>query len=77
MKTKTITTIAKIIEKVRLRTCIDELDVEVIEAILQESLNEYFMAISSAQSSRAYDEGRSDGYADGYDDGYDDGRYAV
>ncbi len=72
MKTETITTIAKIIEKVRNRTCIDE-DVEVIKEILQEELNEYFIAISSAQSSRAYD----DGYYDGYNDAYDDGTTMV
>ena len=94
MKTNTITTpnfmgsIAKIIAEVRAKTCIDEIDVEVIEEILQDSLNEYFtmldgyyeeeyyVAVASARS-EAYDDGHSDGYADGYDDGYDDGRAAV
>ena len=94
MKTETITTpdfmgrIAKITEEVRARTCIDEIDTEIIEAILQASLNEYYtmvneyyeeeyyIAISSARS-KAYDDGHSDGYADGYDVGYDDGSSAV
>ena len=90
MNTKTITTpdfmgrTAKIIAEVRTRTCIDKIDTEVLEDILQDSLNEYFVmldgyyeeeyynAISSARS-KAYD----DGYADGYDIGYDDGSSAV
>ena len=86
MKTETI--IAKIIEEVRNHTCIDNIDTEVLEEILQASLNEYFTmldeyyeeeyynAISSARS-KAYDDGHSEGYADGFDIGYDDGRSAV
>ena len=86
MKTETI--IAKIIEEVLARTCIDDVDAEAINEILQESLNEYLMmldgyyeeeyyiAVSRAKNSAYYD-GHSDGYADGYDDGYDDGRSAV
>ena len=76
---------AKIIEEVLARTCIDKIDAEAIERILQDALNEYYsmvdeyydeecyIAISSARS-KAYDDGHSDGYADGYDIGYDDGR---
>ena len=82
--------IAKIIAEVR-TTCIDKIDaevLEVIEALLQASLNECFtmvdeyyeeedyIAIASARS-RAYAAGHSDGYADGYDVGYDDGYCAV
>ena len=75
---------AKIIEQVLLRTCIDKIDAEAIEEILQDALNEYhdelneyyeeecYIAISSARN-KAYDDGHSDGYADGYDVGYDDG----
>ena len=67
----------KIIAEIRTKTCIDDVDSEVIEAILQEELNEYYMmlnsyyeeeyynAISSARS-KAYDDGYSDGYSDGY-----------
>ena len=75
---------AKIIAEVRARTCIDDVDVEVIKEILQDSLNEYYMmlngyyeeeyynALNSARS-KAYD----DGYDDGYDVGYDEGHSAV
>ena len=87
---KTITTpdfmgrIAKIVEEVSARACVDKIDTEVIEAILQASLNEYctmvdeecYIAVSRAQH-RAYDEGHSDGYSLGYDDGYLDGHSAV
>ena len=87
MKTKTITTpdfmdrTAKIIAEVSAKACVDKIDTEVIEAILQASLNEYctmvngyykeayYTAISSARH-RAYDAGHSDGYSLGYDDGY-------
>ena len=74
---------AKIMAEIRTRACIDKLDTEVIEEILQAALEEYYdeldgyydeecyIAISSARS-KAYDEGHSDGYADGYDIGYDD-----
>ena len=85
MKSDFMGRIAKIIAEVRASTCIDEIDAEVIEAILQDSLNEYctmlneyyeeeyHIAISSARS-KAYDDGHSDGHSDGYDMGYDAGR---
>ena len=72
--------VAKIVEEVRNRTCVDKLDVEVLAEILQDSLNEYctmlneyyeeefYIAVSSARS-KAYDDGHSDDYADGYDIG--------
>ena len=87
---KTITTpdftgsIAKIISEARLRTCMDEIDTDVLVEILQDALNEYYTlldryyeeeycnAVSSARNS-AYDEG----FDDGYDVGYDNGSYAV
>ena len=84
MKPDCMSRITKIVEEVLARTCIDEIDTEVIEEILQDSLNEYFLmlgeyyeeeyyiAISSARN-KAYDDGHSDGYADGYDVGYDVG----
>ena len=80
--------VAKIVEQVRTKTCIDNVDTEAIEKILQDELNEYcrmldgyyaeeyYNAITSAQH-RAYDEGHSDGYSLGYDDGYLDGHSAV
>ena len=94
MKHETIPTpdfmgrIAKILAEIRNRTCIDEIEAEIIEELLQDSLNEYctllneyyaeeyYIAITCAEH-RAYDDGHSDGYADGYDVGYDDGRAAV
>ena len=80
--------IAKIVEEVSARACVDKIDTEVLEDILQDSLNEYctllngyyeeeyYIAISSARS-KAYDDGHSDGYADGYVVGYLDGQSAV
>ena len=68
MNTKTISTpdfmgrIAKIVEEVRVRTCIDEIDIEVLEDILQDELNEYCRELDGY-----YDAGPSDGYVDGYD----------
>ena len=41
MKPEFMDRIAKIIAEVRTRTCIDKIDTEVIETILQASLNEY------------------------------------
>ena len=75
---------AKIIAKVRASACIDDVDAEVIEKILQEELNEYYRmldgyyeeeyynALNTARN-RAYD----DGFDVGYDVGYDEGRSAV
>ena len=80
--------IAKIVEEVSARACVDKIDTEAIEAILKASLNEYctmvneyyaeeyYIALSSEQH-RAYDEGHSDGYSLGYDDGYLDGHSTV
>ena len=86
MKTETITTpdIAKIMEEVHTKTCIAKIDAEVIAAILQDSLKEYYdaldgyyaeeysNAISSARN-RAYDDGFDDGYDIGYGNGHSDG----
>ena len=68
---KTITTpnfkirAAKIIAEIRTRTCIDELDAEVIKEILQDALKEYYYN----DYSDGYSEGHPDGYALGYDNG--------
>ena len=73
--------IEKILAEIRTIACIDDVDAEAIEKILQDALNEecrmldsyyweeYYNAITSAQH-RAYDEGHSDGYSLGYDDGH-------
>ena len=55
---------AKIIEKIRSSICIDDVDTEVINGILQDALVEYYH--------EAYDAGHSDGYDDGYENGYAD-----
>ena len=60
---------AKIIEEVRARTCIDKIDTEVLEEILQDALSEYCDALHEC-----YDYGYEDGTAMGYRDGYADGR---
>ena len=78
--------IANIIEEVRTRTYIDGVDTEVIEEILQDSLNEYCTLLNgyyeeeySIARRKAYAVGHSEGYADGYYDsrsvGYSDGYY--
>ena len=56
--------IANIIEEIR-RTCIEDVDVEVMEEILLRELNEVF--------TYAYDEGRDAGLKEGYTDGQDYG----
>ena len=65
MNTKTTMTdfmnsTAKIMAEIRTRACIDDVDAEVIEAMLKDALNEY------------YDAGHSDGSDDGYENGYAD-----
>ena len=71
MKPDFMDRIEKIIADVRTRTCIDKIDVEVLEVldeILQENLVEYYI--------EAYTYGHTIGYDKGYDDGYDDGKNA-
>ena len=62
----------RLIAELRTRVCINDVDAEAIEELLQD---DYYIAISSARN-EAYYEGHSDGYARGYDDGYDEGRIA-
>ena len=74
---------ANIMADVRNSTCIDDVDAEVINGILQEALNEYYdelheyyeeeyyIAVASARNI-AYDDGHSDGYSEGYENGYAD-----
>ena len=56
---------AKILAELRTRTCIDAIDTEVLEDILQAALHE------------CYDDGVDDGYDVGYGIGYDHGHSAV
>ena len=57
-----------IIEEIRTRTCIDELDAEVVKEILQDALEEYY----HNDYNDGYYEGHDAGYALGYDSAYDD-----
>ena len=77
---------AKIIAEIRTVACIDDVDAEAIEKILQDALKEYYdeldgyyeeeyyIAISSVRN-KAYDDGYVDGYDVGYDDGYAQNHY--
>ena len=55
---------AKLIAEIRNRTCIDDVDAEVIKEILQEVLDEYYNVLHGY-----YDAGYDDGYSNGYDEG--------
>ena len=94
MKTETITTpnftrrVANIIAELRTIACIDDVDAEAIEKILQDELTEecrmldsyyweehynaYCNEISSVRNG-AYEAGYDEGHSDGYADGYDVG----
>ena len=52
---------AKIMAEIRNKTCIDDVDTEVIEAIVKDAIHQY------------YDDGHQNGYDDGYEHGCDDG----
>ena len=78
---------AKIIAEVRNRTCIDTIDTEVLEEILQYELNEYYYELDEYyindfynEVSRAhrtgYDEGNSEGYSEGHSEGHYEGYIA-
>ena len=62
---------AKIIAEIRNQTCIDEIDTEALEYILQDELIKYHNEVFTYGHSIGYDDGHSDGYYEGYDDGYD------
>ena len=89
MKSDFMVKTAKIIAEIRPRTCIDRLDLRVIEEILQDALKEY-----SEELHGCYDDGYDDGYAActssleedgdsyynegyslGHDEGYENGHY--
>ena len=68
MKSDFMVKTAKIIAEVRTRTCIDKIDEEVIDEILQAELKECYDELNDC-----YDEGYDDGYSDGHPDGHSDG----
>ena len=89
MNTNTISTpdfmgsTAKIIAEIRNRTCIDKIDTEVLEEILQDALNEYYSMVDEYYSMvdeyyaeeyyNAISSARSKAYDDGHSDGYAEG----
>ena len=72
--------IANIIAEVHTRTCMDKIDTEILENILQEELYEYYNEVLTYGHNleeavdSAYEEGYSLGHDDGYGDGYKDGK---
>ena len=89
MNTKTMTdfmdSTAKIIKEVRNRACIEDVDVEVIEAMLKDAFNEYCQMLDgyyweeyhnkycneiSSVRNGAYEAGYDEGYADGHSESH-------
>ena len=75
---------AKIMEEIRTRACIDDVDAEVIEKILQDELNEYCRMLDSyyweEYHNKYCDEVhsiRNGAYEAGYDEGYSESHSAV
>ena len=60
MKTNFMNRIAKIIEEISSRTCIDEIEAEIIEEILKYELRTYYTELEEY-----YDTGYIAGYGDG------------
>ena len=79
MNTETIMTAfmnrtAKIIEEALARTCVDDLDAEVIKELLQDELTEYCDALNEyyeEEYSNAISSARNIAYDLGYDAGYE------
>ena len=79
--------VAKIVEEIRNRACVDKLAVEVITEILQASLHEYYTMLNEYYAEEytmlneyyeeefyiAVSSARSKAYDDGHSDGYADG----
>ena len=65
---------AKIIAEVRNRTCIDKIEAEVLEDILNDALIKYHNEVFTYGHSIGYDDGYVAGDDAGYDAGYTDGR---
>ena len=80
MKPDFIDSTAKIIEEVLARTCIDKIDTEVLEDILQDELKAYYAELEDyyiEEYHNAISRARNIAYDAGYDDGYSDGKSAV
>ena len=86
MKTVTIKTpnftrrIASITAEIRTIACIDDVDAEVIEKILQDALTEECRMLDGYYAEEYYNEIASSyvkGYTSGYDDGHSGSPYAV
>ena len=79
MKPNFMNRAAKIMEEVRNKTCIDDVDTEVIAGILQDELIEYHNEVFTYGHNIGYDDGYSaghyEGHAAGYALGYSDGSY--
>ena len=82
MNTKTINTpnftgrAVEIIAEILARTCVDKIDAEVIEEIVQASLNEYYMMLNGYYEEEYYNAlntVRNSAYESGYESGYDAG----
>ena len=61
--------IANIIAEIRVKTCIDDVDAEVLEDILKDELIKYHNEV--------FTYGHGIGYDDGYDDGYTAGKSSL
>ena len=65
---------AKIIAEIRNRTCINNMDAQILEDILQAALNEYYMEVDEYYEEEYYiaiEDVRASAYDNGFADGYD------
>ena len=71
---KFATKTAKIIAEIRNRTCINNMDAQILEDILQAALNEYYMEVDEYYEEEYYiaiEDVRASAYDNGFADGYD------
>ena len=88
MKSDSMNRTAKIIAEVHSRTCIDDVDAEVLEELLKDELIEYHNEVFTYGHNIGYDDGYAagksslegdvdnaydEGYSLGYSEGYSDG----
>ena len=65
---------AYIIEEIRKRTCINNMDAQILEELFIDALNEYCMAVDEYYEEEYYiaiEDVRTSAYDNGYADGYD------
>ena len=60
--------VAKILEEVSARACVDEIDIEILKDILKDAIIDYY----HDDYHDGYYEGHHDGFELGYSEGYDD-----